>query len=137
MPRKRKESPVADTPAPEKQAAPPRGSLPPYPDSFPADALPMVIAALRGQAPDPKEACHAVWAVTGFGLGRWDVHPQPVFQGGAPAMRREDAARELEKLARPLAGETPGARAAVIPWQVILPLLLDLAKQLLSKWLSP
>jgi hypothetical protein len=133
---KKEEPAVADASPPQKQAAPPRGSLPPYPADFPADAVPMVIDALRGNVPDPKEACHAAWAVAGFGLGKWDVHPPPVFKGAAPAMTREQAAAELEKAARPLAGDTPGARAAAVPWGVILPVLLGLAQELLKKWLG-
>jgi hypothetical protein len=111
--------------------------LPNYPADFPPDALPMVIDALRGNVPDAKEACHAVWAVAGFGLGRWDVHPPLMGVTPLPAMDREEAAVALERLARPLAGETPGARAAAVPWGVLLPILMQLMQELLSKWLSP
>jgi hypothetical protein len=125
---------VADHSPPQKQAAPPRGALPPYPADFPSDAIPMVIEALRGTVPDPKEAAHAVWAVAGFGLSKWDTHPPLMFKGAT--MSREQAAAELEKAARPLAGETPGARAAAVPWGLILPVLVSLMSDLLKKWLE-
>lgn len=94
----------------------------PYPPDFPtADVLNLIIEAVKGQSPNYKEAAHAAWHVAGFGLSQWDVHAPPVI-----GYSDEQAVTMLE-------GMKLAQGAGAIPWNVLLPILLDLVQRFLRK----
>lgn len=96
-------------------------ALYPYPSTVPTkEVFDLVIAALKGN-PDPKESVHAIWTVIGFGLSQWDVHPPVV---GAAPLDAADAAALLS---------TANGAAAAIPWNLLVPVLIELLARLLKR----
>lgn len=102
-----------------------------YPTDFPSSGVWQLVAdALRNRTVNVKETLHAAWHVAGYGLAQWDVHPRPV--GAAAPLSAEDAAALCEGQA-----DEPAMGAAVgLPWDRLLPVVLDLAALLLRKLLG-
>lgn len=104
--------------------------LHPYPTSLPHDLWPQIVDLLRGVVPPAKEASHLAWHVAGYGLGLWDVHPQPIL--ASAALDREQAAQLLEGHLK--AGTSAAINALPpIPWRTIAILVLDVLRELLSR----
>lgn len=106
-----------------------------YPESFPsAEATALVVAALRGEGVNPKKAARAVWLMAGYALGQWDAGPaEPAAwaPGGEP-FDRAAAADAIEALSG--TGKKARAQGASrLPWGRLLPILLQLLQELLSK----
>lgn len=96
-----------------------------YPPEFPtSDVLNLIIEAVKGHSLDYKEAAHAAWHVAGFGLSQWDVHAPPVI-GDAP-VTDEQTVTMLENMKF-------AQGAGAIPWNILLPILLDLVQRFLRK----
>lgn len=105
--------------------------LPDYPAAPPAEATPLVVAALRGKKPvDLPASLRACWALAGYGLGRvmrpQPPHPEP---GRRPVrgLTRHMAAKALEA-AQVLEGEGEPE------WDVVLPAILATTAELLNRW---
>jgi len=106
-------------------------ALYPYPAEAPAaEAVAIVVAALRGQPVDYKEAAHAAWQVAGYGLSKWDVHP--MLARGDGSLTAGEAAVVLEAAFVRTATEKV-AGLPPIPWDVVLPALLNLILSLLTR----
>ena len=95
--------------------------LHPYPNNLPPSILTMVVDALRGNAPDPKCASHAVWHCVGYGLGKWD-DCNPLI-GDAKPYTEAEAASALEN-------SFGSGDEANIPWPLIIPILIALIERL-------
>lgn len=99
----------------------------PYPGSFPFAELQVLLPLLRGQGPtDLSTAIHAAWVFVGFGLGQ----AVPVQASVASPLTPGQVADLLEQ-----AGSVPaGAEAQIaIPWDLIVPLVIDLFREWVRK----
>ena len=96
----------------------------PYPLEIPTQEITsLVIAALRRQDVNVKDAAHAAWQVAGYALSQWDLGP---ISRGPATISDAEAADILE-------GKTvvSGSAASGIPWDLLLPVLLRLLERLL------
>jgi hypothetical protein len=93
---------------------------PAYPKDLPVEALVALVQVLRGQA-DPQLGVHAAWIITGFGLDK--VYPP----SGAvrTGMHVESIEAALLQHLGPLVDEHEKGLKITIPWDVILPLVLQ------------
>lgn len=115
----------------------------PFPTEFPAQEINTVIAAVRG--PDQADllcAAHCALTIVDFGLGLAHGEGHADFaaaHGGQPAQAAQapggqDVVQLLEQ-ARASHQQAGGraAQAAAVPWNVILPALMNLLMQWLQR----
>ena len=99
----------------------------PYPPNLPTEEIAILIGYLRGSPPPIPAALHACWVVSGYALSQ--VLPdQPAVIVGATALSRDHVAGQLSLLI----GTEPIASASV-PWELILPVLADLLRELIGR----
>lgn len=105
-----------------------------YPDVFPSDAIAIVVQQLRGVAVPLHMSIRAVWVVVGYGLGQFVPSTDPLTLPVNETPSDEQVARSLEAYQ----AATTGAPAftAALPWKVLLPVLVQLARTLFEKWAS-
>lgn len=108
----------------------------PYPtDPAFGDCVVLIQEGLRDRMVNPKETFHAAWHLIGYAGGQWDVHNPPVGAvADAPAMTKAEAADALEQFKG--VGAVGDSAATAFPWQVLVPMLLNLAAEALKKWLN-
>ena len=92
------------------------------------EVFPVLRDALRGTPQPIDKSVHAVYVVTGFGLG---VSPGQPAEAGVITMSDQAVVSALESV---LDGEEGNASAAAaIPWELLIPVLLEVAKRWLDK----
>ena len=103
----------------------------PYPVEIPTqDIFALIVEALRNKAVDMKEAAHAAWHVAGYVLAKWT--PPVGGRSSAAPFSAAQAADALEDALGRASGEGDVAPFEALPWDLILPILLDLIR----KWLG-
>ncbi len=101
----------------------------PYPESLPPSLWPHLVALLRGQLPDSREAAHYAWHAAGYGLFCWAGQEPPVMLMGEP-LTAAQAADLVELYYQATMGR---AVLPSLPWKQIALLVLDLLRQILSQ----
>jgi hypothetical protein len=97
-----------------------------YPTDFPLAEVRRLVGYARGTTSlNVPQAVHDAYHVEGYLLGQTVGEPRPLPVGTAPA----NAAEALEAWADTHERATVGA----FPWQLLLPLVLDLIRQFLAK----
>ena len=99
------------------------------PESVPGgEIIMLVLDALRNRAVDYQEAAHATWHCVGYGLHRWQL------SSGVKAKRKPltkaQAIVLLEKTSRT---DRKTTAKFVIPWELLLPVLIELLLKLFKK----
>ncbi len=97
----------------------------PYPTALPTEALPIVIAALRGNLPKQAVAVHAAYEVAGYILGQVDpdAAPSQAMAGAAHITSASQAADVLESL---LPGKDKAIPWGSINWQNVLTFVMTI-----------
>ncbi len=97
----------------------------PYPKELPVEALPIVIAALRGNLPKQAVAVHAAYEVAGYILGQIDpdAAPSQAMAGACQITTNAEAADVLESL---LPGKEKAIPWGSINWQNVLTFVMTL-----------
>lgn len=93
----------------------------PYPDTFPAHEVAVLLPILRGKVPPGSEAVHAGWVVVGFGLSQ--ILP---VDGEVKSLSLTGS--EVANLL-----DVEVGTAAAVPWDKIIAFLLPLILEWLSK----
>lgn len=100
----------------------------PLPAEIPtAEITSLVIAALRRETVDVKQAAHAAWQVAGFGINQWVKTPESPMVARGGSLTDEEAANVLQSM-----HASQGGIATTIPWELLLPVLVRLLERLLS-----
>lgn len=103
----------------------------PYPVEIPTqDIFALIVEALRNKQVDMKEAAHGAWHIAGYVLSKW-TPPVGGRSAGQPLSATEAADMLEGAMARSSGGEDVAAFEG-LPWDLILPILLDLIR----KWLG-
>lgn len=92
------------------------------------EVFPVLRDALRGKPQPVDDSIHAVYVVTGFGLS---LSPGQPGDGGVITMSDTSVVTALE----PFLGsdEVEVHAQLAVPWEIIIPILLDVAKRWLDK----
>lgn len=108
-------------------------ALQPYPTYFPSgEVITHLVPALRGQIGDAKETVHTCYHCIGYGLSFWDTHAPSIVGSGAGSLTDEQAADLLER-----ASVSQGLSAVeLLPWPILVPVLVELAKRLFDRLFS-
>lgn len=89
-----------------------------YPAEFPAKALGLVLAKVKGQAVETAELVHAGWNVLGFALGK--------SLGGPISEVDRGQMTDEEILEAALNSAEEGALGGVIPWAIVAQIVLKI-----------
>jgi hypothetical protein len=126
----------------------------PYPTDLPTSEIRDLVNYLRGaEPPSVNHGVHCAWVVAGFGASQVlpcdEAHvrsaagespqaattPAPKAKGQPATLSRTEAADKLEQLVGTV-DRGPGFAAPTIPWQILLPIILDWAAELVKQWLQ-
>ena len=90
-----------------------------YPAEFPAKALGLVLAKVKGQAVETAELAHAGWNVLGYALGK--SLGGPISQADPGQMTDEEI---LEAALN--SQEEEGAKSGIIPWAIVAQVVMKI-----------
>jgi hypothetical protein len=92
-----------------------------YPNEFPAEALGLVLAKVKGQAVDTAKLAHAGWNVLGFALAK--SLGGPISQPGP-----DDQGTLSDEAILEAAIHSPeeGALGGVVPWALVVQIVLKI-----------
>lgn len=99
-----------------------------YPTTLPTDAVQVVIDKLRGKDVALSLLAKASWNLQGFGMSQLVPGTQVTVM--ATSWSETELADKLQVLAQP---QGRSATAVAIPWEIVLPLLLDLVRRWLGE----
>lgn len=94
----------------------------PYPDVFPSEEVRLLLPVLRGQSPTAAVTSHCCWTVVGYGLHQFEN--SPIAMDVRSLVSPNLAADYLEAAVDP----TKPHPAVAIPWNILLPVLLELLR---------
>ena len=86
---------------------------------------------------DPKREFHFAWHLAGVGGASFDPHPQGVREIVSAVDRvtaLQDWCNTQERIDQ---GAVFAAGATAIPWQIVLPIIIDVIRWLLDRWQTP
>jgi uncharacterized membrane protein YqaE (UPF0057 family) len=97
----------------------------PYPDSFPTDALSIVLSKLRGGDLPIPDLVHACWVVAGYALSQ--------IIGGGPSVKADGNFTDEEVIELALASQAgEGIKQGFFAWRMVLAIVLRLLREACS-----
>ena len=91
----------------------------PFPNTFPQEALLVMLDKVRGREVETSKLVHAAWVVTGYGLGQTIGAERTPVWGESPELSDEEAGVAIEAALAANDETNPEAKGA-IGWMILL-----------------